>query len=99
MLLMSLLEKSIYSNLFVTIVELLSVCVCVCVCVRDKKARRAEKMKGKKKDEDGAKLMGSHSNHTPSSPTVAEVNRQDGEPIPDIPPICEEVGELGSKKV
>jgi len=66
------------------------------VCVfRDKKARRAEKMKGKKKEEDGAKPIGSHSNHTPSSPTIAEVNHQDGgEPIPDVPPISEEVSRL-----
>jgi len=61
------------------------------VFFRDKKARRAEKQKGKRKDDDNGKHVGNNSSQTPSSPTTVDANHQDGDPIPEVPPLTEEV--------
>ena len=58
---------------------------------RDKKTRRTEKQKGKKKEDDGSKHVSNGSGHAPTSPAVVEVNHQDGDAVPDVPPISEEV--------
>lgn len=58
---------------------------------RDKKSRRAEKQKGKKKDEEGSKHVNNNSSNVPTSPTVVEANHQDGDAVPHVPPVCEEV--------